>query len=106
MSDLVYPVLLDTDPEQLVEDEFKNRHNQLFCWRMLRMVAAVDQNTFKATKDEHKDQPARSFEIYEGNIEEQARALCKQFMKKEILESLPADADESKDDIEMDAEPA
>lgn len=36
MSDYIYPVLMDTDPAQLVEDEFKNRHNQLFCWRMLR----------------------------------------------------------------------
>ena len=27
MSDFIYPVLLDTDPTQLVDDEFKNRHN-------------------------------------------------------------------------------
>ena len=39
LSDFVYPVLMDTDPEQLVDDEFKNYHNQVFCWRMLKLIS-------------------------------------------------------------------
>ena len=50
LSDFVYPVLMDTDPEQLIDDEFKNRHNQLFCWRMLKLISSVDQTTFAAGK--------------------------------------------------------
>ena len=59
LSDYVYPVLMDIDPEQGVEDEYKNKHNQLFCWRMLKLIAQVDLTTFKANKplttEESKD---------------------------------------------------
>lgn len=48
LSDFVYPVLMDTDPEQLVDDEFKNYHNQVFCWRMLKLISQVDLTTFSA----------------------------------------------------------
>ena len=39
LSDFIYPVLLDVDPAQEVDDEFKHRHKQLFCWRMLKQIA-------------------------------------------------------------------
>ena len=105
MSDYIYPVLMDTDPAQLVDDEFKNRHNQLFCWRMLRQVALVDLTTFSQQKPNSTlaapetatsaaNQPSVGSAVFEGNIEEQARILCKSHMKKEILDQLPKDEDE------------
>ena len=48
LSDYVYPVLMDVDPKQLVEDEFKHRHSQIFCWRMLKLISQVDLTTFSA----------------------------------------------------------
>ena len=43
--------------------------------------------------------------MFEGNIEEQARILCKQFMKREILDHLPPDPEpEPKDEQESDAD--
>ena len=52
-----------------------------------------------ASRGHHHQQ----FEVFEGNIEEQARILCKQFMKREILDHLPAP--ERKDE-ESDADNA
>ena len=123
LSDYVYPVLMDVDPEQLVDDEFKNYHNQVFCWRMLKLISQVDLTTFSG---HHKPSNApgassttvtqqasatngaaehgaasrahhQQFEVFEGNIEEQARILCKQFMKREILDHLPEQKDEGSD---------
>lgn len=37
---------MDIDPTNLVEDEYKNRHNPLFNWRMLRQIASVDIANF------------------------------------------------------------
>ena len=42
LSDFVYPVLLDCDPTQEVEDDFKHKHDLLFSWRMLKQISAVD----------------------------------------------------------------
>ena len=39
--------------------------------------------------------------MFDGNIEEQARILCKQFMKREILDHLP---EQPKDDNAEDSE--
>ena len=36
MSEYVYPVLLDCDPTQGVEDEYKRNTDLLFSWRMLK----------------------------------------------------------------------
>ena len=101
LSDFVYPVLMDVDPAQLVEDEFKNKHSQVFCWRMLKLISQVDLTTFGAPEPQN----TRPFSVFEGNIEEQARILCKSFMKREILDHLPPDEDEidgDEEDKEMD----
>ena len=50
LSDYVYPVLMDVDPEQLIDDACKNYHNQVFCWRMLKLISQVDLTTFSAHK--------------------------------------------------------
>ena len=96
LSDYIYPVLMDTDPEQLVDDEFKHKHDQLFCWRMLKLISSVDQTTFAAGKSatENGGHQSKPSDVFEGNVEEQARVLCKQFMKRQILDHLPVDNDE------------
>ena len=50
LSDFVYPVLMDVDPTQGIEDEYKHKHNMLFSWRMLRQVALVDIANFSMVK--------------------------------------------------------
>lgn len=37
---------MDLDPEQGIEDEYKNKHNQLLSWRMLRAIAETDLKNF------------------------------------------------------------
>ena len=40
------PVFQDMDPDQAIEDEFKHKKNNLFCWRTLRAIAEVDIMNF------------------------------------------------------------
>jgi hypothetical protein len=77
LSDYIYKVLMDLDPEQGVEDEYKNKHNQLFCWRLLRQIAYIDIGNFDL-KTEGKAKP------FAGNIEEQVELLHKKAPKRDI----------------------
>lgn len=101
LSDLIYPVLMDVDPAQLVDDEFKNKHSQVFCWRMLKLISQVDLTTFG------KDEPQNNrpvFSVFEGNIEEQARIFYSSHKLRDIPDHLPPDEDENeggKEDKEM-----
>ena len=71
---------------------------------MLKQISQVDLSTFAAQKPatiappekEKESQPNRTgFEVFEGNIEEQARILCKQFMKREIVDHQPEEKSEA-----------
>ena len=103
LSDFIYPVLLDVDPAQEVDDEFKHRHKQLFCWRMLKQIAQVDLSTFSGKNPQENNQ-TRSTDVFQGNIEEQARILCKQHMKREILDHLPQKDEDEEDGCEEKSE--
>ena len=50
LSDFVYPVLLDCDPTQEVDEEYKHKHDLLFSWRMLKQISAVDIANFSRSK--------------------------------------------------------
>jgi hypothetical protein len=72
----VYKVLLDYDPEQGVEEEYKNKTNQLFSWRFLRQIAYIDIGNFNL---KHKAE-------FKGDIDEQALLLYERAKKKEIAQ--------------------
>ena len=110
LSDFVYPVLLDCDPSQEVDEEYKHKHDLLFSWRMLKQISAVDIANFSRSKQmpagTGNDQqaadsqaPKRKMWTFEGDIEEQAMLLHEKCMKKEI----PAAA-ENQDDEDMEEE--
>jgi L-rhamnose mutarotase len=46
LNDFVNPILMDLDPDQGVEEEYKKKHDQTFCWRFLRAVSYIDQQCF------------------------------------------------------------
>lgn len=46
LNDYINPILLDQDPNQGVDEDYKNKKNQAFCWRFLRAVSYVDQQNF------------------------------------------------------------
>jgi len=46
LNHYVNPILQDMDPDQGIEDEYKQKHNQIFCWRFLRAVSYFDQSLF------------------------------------------------------------
>lgn len=74
LSDFVYPVLQDCDPTQEVEDEYRNKHDLLFSWRMLKQIQYVDIANFSRSKQaqcevqqaDKKKKPSN----FEGDIEE------------------------------------
>ena len=46
LSKFLVPVFMDLDPDQGIEDEYKNKHNQLLSWRLLRSIAETDLKNF------------------------------------------------------------
>lgn len=54
-------VYIDLDPEEDIEDEYKSKHDQVFSWRMLRLVSQTNLKTFQ--------------KIYDGDIEKIALEL-------------------------------
>ena len=74
------PVFMDLDPDQGIEEPYKNKHNQLFCWRALRSLAEVDLKNFSG---EGQPQKNRNRFEFGGNIEEQAQLLLNTKAKAE-----------------------
>ena len=64
VNDYVNPILTDLDPDQGIEDQYKRMHNQVFCWRFLRLVSFLDQSTFQVKK---KD--SNRIDVFNGNVE-------------------------------------
>jgi len=76
LNDYVNPILTDLDPEQGIEDQYKRKHNQVFCWRFLRSVSFLDQGTFQVKK---KD--SNRIDVFNGNVETIATAIQSQAPK-------------------------
>ena len=76
---------MDCDPTNCVEDDYKNRHNQLFSWRMLRQIATVDIANFSIIKPVQGEEVKRGgIKNFDGNIEDQALYLHEKAQKKEM----------------------
>jgi hypothetical protein len=43
LNDYINPILADQDPDEEVEDAYKRKNDQVFCWRFLRAVAFATQ---------------------------------------------------------------
>lgn len=54
LNEYLTPVFIDMDPEQQVEDEYKRKHNQVFCWRLLRAISYIDLVNFHGRPDQQK----------------------------------------------------
>ena len=50
MNDYMQPLLDDQAPENAIEDEYKHKHKQVFCWRFLRHVSFVDHTSIDVKK--------------------------------------------------------
>lgn len=46
LNDFIDPVLQDMDPDNDVDEEYKRKRNQIFCWRFIRTVSFIDQDSF------------------------------------------------------------
>ena len=64
------PVILEMDPDQGIEEEFKKKNDTNFCWQMLRTIAAISQNSFLDCQGTNRDP-------FDGDVEK----LAKHFLK-------------------------
>ncbi|TNV82285.1 hypothetical protein FGO68_gene5609 [Halteria grandinella] len=72
ITDHQYKFLCDQDPDQDIEDEYRNKHDQVFTWRFLRNIGTLDLANF-LTRPETTDK-TKQF-LFNGDPEEQARLL-------------------------------
>eukprot|EP00351_Strombidinopsis_sp_SopsisLIS2011_P003488 CAMPEP_0116873236 /NCGR_PEP_ID=MMETSP0463-20121206/4243_1 /TAXON_ID=181622 /ORGANISM="Strombidinopsis sp, Strain SopsisLIS2011" /LENGTH=66 /DNA_ID=CAMNT_0004514769 /DNA_START=1621 /DNA_END=1821 /DNA_ORIENTATION=- len=54
ISKYLYPVLMDCDPDQGIEEDYRQKNNQVFCWRFLRTISYVDLSNFSGKADNVK----------------------------------------------------
>ena len=59
------PILIDMDPDQDIEETYKNKKNQVHCWRFLRNLSSIDLVNFHG-----KPELQKQFNKFEGNVEE------------------------------------
>jgi hypothetical protein len=70
LSDFLNPILIDMDPEQGMEEEYKRKNNQVFVFRYLRQISFMDLVNFHGRPENYK-----TFQKFEGNCEEQAMIM-------------------------------
>ena len=63
LSEFMQRICADIDPEQGIEDQYKNKHQPTFSWRFLRLISQIDLVNFHGKPQEKQTK-------YEGNIEE------------------------------------
>lgn len=95
LNDYVNPILADQDPDNCIEDEYKVKHKQLFCWRFLRTVSYIDQSMYGPVK---KDTKVKTFN---GDVEQLAHLILDNAKKRDVmqqvneeLKEVPVDATE------------
>ena len=86
LNDYVNPILADQDPENCIEEEYKHKHQQVFCWRFLRTVSYLDQSAFFPRKGTTGESKVKTFN---GEVEPLARHIHEQAKKREIKEERP-----------------
>ena len=99
LNDYVNPILADQDPDNCIEDEYKRKHQQVFCWRFLRTLSYIDQSTFFQKKGNAGENKVKTFN---GDVELLASQIHEQAKKREIKEERPED-DHEQDEEELAA---
>lgn len=97
-------VYIDLDPEEDIEDEYKSKHDQVFSWRMLRLVSQTNLKTFQKIYDGDIEKIAIELrpKTSEEMAEEPATDTMESDMRDVIEENKPFD-DKDKD-IDMEIE--
>ena len=77
LNEYVNPILSDIDPLNEIEEVYKSKNKQVFCWRFLRAISYIDQNNF------HKKVGTKQF-YFNGNVEQLAQWIHEQAKRKEV----------------------
>lgn len=79
LNDYVNPILYDLDPDQGIEEEYRKKHDQTFCWKFLRTVSYLDPQSFQDKK----------MQVFNGNVEFIAQSIHQQAKKKDLPVAAP-----------------
>lgn len=85
LNDYVNPILQDQDPDNGIEEEYKSKHKQVFCWRFLRTLSYIDQSTFFQRKESGGEN--KGVKTFNGDVEQLAGLIHEQAKKREIIEA-------------------
>lgn len=91
LNEKMISVCTDMDPDQYIDEQYKHKHDPIFCWRFLRLISYIDIVNFHG-------KPQEKNKKFEGDIEEQAGILQRKGFKRDIVQK---QADE---DVEMQTE--
>lgn len=72
-------VLADADPENEVEDKYKQKQQQAFCWKFIRAVSYLDLTNFNNFVKKPSNITA--------NVEQMAKSIHNEAKKREVDES-------------------
>ena len=64
LGDFVEPLIMDLDPDNDIEEEYKNKRKKVFSWRFLRLLSFCYLYNFHGDPDEGK-----GFQKFDGNAE-------------------------------------
>ena len=80
-------ILADADPENEVDDEYKNKHDQTFCWKFIRAVSHIDLTKF----NNYVKKPSNLTD----EVEKLAMSVHSEGKKREVDESKVAEMSEA-----------
>jgi hypothetical protein len=90
LNDIINPVLCDMDPDECVEEPYKNKNNQVFSWKFLRGIMSMIPIRMMNIKE-------TSFLMLRSEIEEIATLVHAQAMKRSVIQE-KYDEEENGDD--------
>ena len=74
LNDYVNPIMCDLDYTQDIEDQYRRKHDQTFCWKFLRAVSYLDPQSFQDKK----------MQVFNGNVEFIAQNIHQQAKKSDL----------------------
>jgi hypothetical protein len=80
LGDYLYPLISDIDPDNGIEEAYKQKHQQLFSWRFLRLVSFLFLVNFHG-----KPELQKQFHKFEGSSETQSIILYQKNKRKEVF---------------------
>ena len=72
LNDFIEAFIADMDPDNDVEEQYKRKHDQTFCWHFLRTLSQINFTIIQKNNDPNKK---NNNELFQGDFEHTARKI-------------------------------